>query len=220
MTVDAKEIADNIWFLGGGSHNSVMAEFNDYVAVLEAPLNETRSSAVIAAVKNLAPGKPIKYIINSHHHFDHSGGLRTYVSEGATIITYAGNTKFYVEAWKAPRTISPDKLSKNPKKATFVQVNDKYELTDATNTLVLYHNQGSPHNGGMLIGYFPKAKILFVVDEYSPGRLVEGKLVPVAQGFADNLYVNIQRLKLDVSTIAPGHGNVVPYSEMVKDIGK
>ena len=217
--VEAKKIADHIWFIAGGA-NSLVAEFNDYVVVIDAPANEARSLAVIAEVKKIVPGKPIKYIVNSHHHFDHAGGLRTYVAEGATVITHSSNTKFFENAWKTPRSISPDKLAGNPRQAAFVAVNDKYELSDGSNSLVLYHNQGSPHNAGMLIGYFPKDKILFVVDEYSPGRLVNGKLVPVSQGFADNFYATILRLKLDITTIAPGHGNVVAYSEFLRDIGK
>jgi hypothetical protein len=92
-------------------------------------------------------------------------------------------------------------------------------LADGTHTLELHHNQGSNHNAGMLFGYLPKEKILFVVDEYSPGRL-NGALVPVAKGFADNLHLNLQRLNLDVATIAPAHGAVVPFSDMLKDIGK
>ena len=119
---------------------------------------------------------------------------------------------------KKPGT--PDKLSQNPREPTFVPVNDKYVLTDGVHTLELYHNLNSKHNAGMLFGYLPREKILFVVDEYSPGRLVNGALVPVAKGFAENLYLNIQRLNLDVVTIAPGHGAVVPLSELVRDIGK
>ena len=219
IALDPKKIADHIWFLPGGA-NSLLVEFSDYVAVFDAPANEARSLAIIAEVKKLVPGKPIKYIVNSHHHFDHSGGLRTYVAEGATVVTHAGNVKFYQDAWRSPRTLSPDKLAVKSRQAQFVPVSEKYSISDNTNTLELYHNQGSPHNAGMLIGYFPKDKILFVVDEYSPGRLVNGKLVPVSQGFADNLYANLQRLHLDISTVAPGHGIVVPYSEMLRDIGK
>lgn len=218
--VESKKLADWVWFIGGGSHNSILFEFNDHLVVFEGPLHETRSSAVIDEVKKLVPNKPIRYVINSHHHFDHSGGLRTYVAEGATVITSASNKKFYEDAWKTSRTLVPDKLSQNPKKATFVTVKDYYKLTDGTHTIELHLNQGSPHNGAMLIGYLPREKILMVVDDYSPGRLVNGKLVPVAQSFADNLYENIQRLKLDVTTIAPGHGSVVPFSEMVRDVGR
>src|SRR6266566_5431973 len=88
--VVSQKLADGVWFLGGGTHNSVLIEFKDYVAVVEAPNDENRSNAVIAEVKNLVPSKPIKYLINTHHHFDHSGGVRTYVAEGATIITNEG----------------------------------------------------------------------------------------------------------------------------------
>ena len=220
VTVESKMLSEGVWFLGGGSHNSLLVEFNDYVTVFDAPNNEARSLAVIAEVKRLVPDKPIKYIVNSHHHFDHSGGLRTYVAEGATVITSDINPQFYEEAWKAPRTLAPDKLSQNPREPAFVPVNDKYILTDGVHTLQLYHNLNSNHNAGMLFGYLPREKILFVVDEYSPGRLVNGALVPVAKGFAENLYLNIQRLDLDVVTIAPGHGAVVPFSELVRDIGR
>src|SRR6201999_3766728 len=105
-------------------------EYKDYLAIVEAPLSEERSLAVIAAAKKLVPNKPIRYLINTHHHFDHSSGIRTYVAEGATVITSEMNKDYYEQAWKAPRTLAPDQLSQNPKKATFVTVKDKYVLTD------------------------------------------------------------------------------------------
>jgi glyoxylase-like metal-dependent hydrolase (beta-lactamase superfamily II) len=220
VVVESKKLADWVWFLGGGSHNSLLFEFNDHVVVFEAPLHEARSLAVIAEVKKLVPGKPIKYVINSHHHFDHSGGLRTYVAEGIAIITNEANAKFYEQVWKAPRTLSPDILSKSPKKASFLTMKEKYTLTDGTRTLELHIDQESTHNATLYMGYLPQEKILITVDDYSPGRLVNGKLVPVAQGFAETLYANIQRLKFDVVTIAPGHGEVVPFSDFVRDLGK
>jgi glyoxylase-like metal-dependent hydrolase (beta-lactamase superfamily II) len=220
VQVESKMLTKGVWLLGGGTHNSLLVEFGDYVTVLDAPLNEARSLAVIAEVKKLVPEKPIRYVVNSHHHFDHSGGLRTYVAEGAAVITSDINLIFYDQAWRAPRTLSPDKLAQNPREATFIGVDDKYILADETQTLELYHNLGSNHNAGMLFGYLRKDKILFVVDEYSPGRLVNGALPPVAKGFADTLDLNLLRLNLDVVTIAPGHGSVVPFSEMLNDIGR
>ena len=93
--VTTDNVAEGVWHIAGGSHNSVAVEMKDYMVLVETPLNDARSGAVIEAVKKLAPGKPIRFVINSHHHFDHAGGLRTAVAAGATIITQAGNKAYY-----------------------------------------------------------------------------------------------------------------------------
>lgn len=214
--VTSQKLAEGVWFLAGGSHNSVLVEFKDYVAVVEAPLNEARSNAVIAEVKKLVPDKPIKYLINTHHHFDHSGGIRTYVAEGATVITNTGNKAFYEQAWKQPRSLDPDKLAQNPRKATFIIFQDKYVLADGTRSLELHRIAGDNHNEFISFVYLPKEKILIEADDYTPGAPPP----PLAVTFGNNLYDNLQRLKLDVVTIAPLHGNVVPFSEMLKALGK
>src|SRR5207344_1677271 len=81
------QLAPGVVLMGGGSHNSVAVEFKDFVTVIEGPLNQQRSLAVIAEVKRTFPNKPIRYLVNTHNHFDHLGGVRTYVAEGATVIT-------------------------------------------------------------------------------------------------------------------------------------
>src|SRR5205807_1019357 len=106
--------------VGGGSHHSVVVAFKDFIAVIEAPLNEDRSKAVIAEAKRLVPGKPIKYLVSTHHHFDHSGGLRTYVAEGASVVTHASNTAFFEKTFMAPATIVPDAQAK-ARKAPVIQ---------------------------------------------------------------------------------------------------
>ena len=220
VNVVAQKMADGVWFLGGGTHNSVLVEFKDYVAVVEAPLNDARSQGVMDQVKMLVPGKPIKYVINTHHHFDHSGGLRAYVAAGATIVTDEGNKSFYETAWKAPRTLQADMLSQNPKPATFVTFKDKYVLTDGTRSLEIYKLQGDNHNELMSIAYLPKEKILIEADDFTPPAENAPALVPIAMGFANNLYDNLLRLKLQVNMIAPLHGNPAPMSTMLKVLGK
>jgi glyoxylase-like metal-dependent hydrolase (beta-lactamase superfamily II) len=220
VRVESQKLADGVWFVGGGTHNSVVLEYKDYIAVVEAPNSEERSLAVIAEAKRLVPNKPIRYLINTHHHWDHSSGVRTYVAEGATIITQEMNKPYYEAAWKAPRTLAPDKLSQNPKKANFITVKDKYVLTDGTRTLELYLNQGDNHNGDILFGYLPKEKILIEADDFTPPAPNGPGLVPLAMTFGNTLYDNLQKLKLDIETIAPLHGRVVPFSEMTKALGK
>lgn len=220
VQVASQKLAEGVWFLGGGSHNSTLIEFKDYVAVVEGPLEEARSSAVIAEVKKLVPNKPLKYVINSHHHFDHSGGLRTYVAEGAAVITNEANKSFYEMAWKAPRTLVPDKLSQNPKKANFVTYKDKYVLTDGSRTLEIHRIEGDNHNQYMSFAYLPAEKILIEADVFTPPPANAPPLVPLALGFANNLYDNLQRLKIDAQTISPLHGAPAPISALAKAIGK
>jgi glyoxylase-like metal-dependent hydrolase (beta-lactamase superfamily II) len=99
-----------VWLLGGGTHNSLLVAFKDYVAVVDAPNNEARSLAVIAEAARLVPGKPVQYVINTHHHFDHAGGLRTYLSQGTTI-RRTSRTLYYLDILfhPGPRTLQPDR---------------------------------------------------------------------------------------------------------------
>ena len=169
---------------------------------------------MIAEAKKLAPNKPIKYLINTHHHFDHSRGLRTYVAEGATIITNQINKAYYEKVWTAPHTLEPDLLAKNPKTPTFITVNDKYTLADGGRTLDIYPMENDTHNSGLMMVYIPKEKILVEADSFSwPAGTRSG---PRYHANNVNLYRNIQRLKLDVKTIAPIHGEPVALSELQK----
>lgn len=217
VKVQSQKLGDGIWFVGGGSHNSMVVEFPTYITVIEGPLGEARSLAVIAEAKRLVPNKPIKYLINTHSHFDHSGGVRSYVAEGATIITQEMNVPFYQKAWAAPRTLAPDNFSKGGKEANFLPVKEKYTLTEGNQTLQIFHENGSMHNAGMLIVYFPKEKILEEADDYTPDlpelAAPSGIRPPV---FIGNLMKQIQTLKLDVATVAPMHGIVVPFAELQK----
>jgi glyoxylase-like metal-dependent hydrolase (beta-lactamase superfamily II) len=214
VKVTSQKLGDGIWFLAGGSHNSVLVEYPAYLVMIEAPLDEARSTAVIAEAKKLAPNKPIKYLINTHHHFDHSGGVRTYVAEGSTIITHEMNKSYYERVWKAPHTIKPDRLAQNSKKPTFITVKEKYTLADGGRSLEIYPLEGDTHNAGLMMVYMPKEKILVEADDFSwPAGTRSG---PRYHANNVNLYRNIQRLKLDVKTIAPLHGEPVSVSELEK----
>jgi glyoxylase-like metal-dependent hydrolase (beta-lactamase superfamily II) len=216
VRVTSQKLADGVWFLAGGTHNSVLVEFQNYVAVVEAPLNEARSLAVIAEVKKLVPDKPIRYLINTHQHFDHSGGIRTYVAEGATVITQAADKTFYEQAWKQPRTLDPDRLAQNPKKAAFITYQRQYVLSDGTRSIELHHIEADNHNEFMSFAYLPQEKILIEADDYTPGAPPP----PMAVAFANNLNDNLQRLKIDVVTIAPLHGNVATMADLQRALGK
>jgi glyoxylase-like metal-dependent hydrolase (beta-lactamase superfamily II) len=214
ITVQSQQLGEGLWWLSGGSHHSIVAEFPDHLVVIEAPLSEARSLAVIAEAKNLVPNKPIRYLINTHHHFDHSSGVRTFIAEGATIITHEINRPFYERAWAAPRTLEPDRLAQNPRNAEFLTVSDKHVLTGGNQTLEIYHREGDNHNAGMLMVYFPRARVLVEADDFTPPAPNAPPMPARAKGFTMALYEHVQRLRLNVATIAPLHGRVVPFAEL------
>jgi len=219
VVVQTQKLGDGLWWLGGGSHHSVVVEYPTYITVIESPLNDERALAVIAEAKKLAPNKPIKYLVNTHNHFDHLGGVRAFVPEGATIITNAMNKAYYEKIFNAPHTLAPDRLSQNPKKATFITVKDKYVLSDGGREIDIIHIENDNHNAGMLMVYIPKEKVLVEADDFTPPAPNGPAPAPRAVNFTKNLNANIERLKLDVVTIAPLHGFVVPVAELKKLAG-
>jgi glyoxylase-like metal-dependent hydrolase (beta-lactamase superfamily II) len=220
VTVATSKIADGVWFLGGGSHHSVVVEFDKFITVIEGPLTEERSLAVMAEAKKLAPNKPIKYLVSTHHHFDHSGGLRTWVAEGATIVTNASNKPYWEKTFMAPATIVPDAQSKAHRKPSIQAVTDKYVITDGKQSIEIYNTTGDSHSDELMIAYILPAKVLVEADSYSPGPANAPPPNPVPPN-ALVLYDNIQRLKLDVATVVGIHGRgPVPMAEFLKFIGK
>lgn len=216
----AEKLADGVWYIKGGSHHSVAIDQRDHVIVVEGPLNEARSQAVIAKVKETIPNKPIKYLVNTHVHFDHSGGLRTYVAEGATIVTHAMNQPYYQQAWAAPHTLNPDRLEQAKKTPAFEVFSDKHTLSDGKRTVEIYPLQGNGHNDAFAMVYLPAEKILIEVDAYAPPA-TDGPPPATPNPFAVNLYENIERLKLDVRQIAALHGpRVATLADLKTFIGQ
>jgi len=204
VVVTMEPIATGVYYVRGGSHHSVAIDQRDHIVVVEAPQHEARSAAVIAKVKETIPNKPIRYVINSHHHFDHSGGLRTYVAEGATVVTHEMNRPYYEDAWAAPRTLNPDRLAQSGSTPTFETVADKHVLTDGQRAIEVHHIAGSGHNDAFVMVYLPGEKVLIEADAYSP--TADTAPPTSVNPYAVNLLENIEKLKLDVLHIAALHG--------------
>ena len=221
--VVAEKVADGVWFLAGGSHNSVAIEMKDHMVLVEAPLYDGRSNAVLAEVKKLAPGKPIRYVVNSHHHFDHAGGLRAAVAEGATLVV-SGDAKPYFERVLAnPNRIRPDSMAKAGKKAKIMAFGSgkqaKKVFSDGSRNVEIHSIADSVHAEGFNLVYLPKEKLLIQADAYTP--LPPNAPVPnPLNGNNVNLAQNIERLKLDVDRVLPLHGRVVPLAELRRTVGK
>jgi glyoxylase-like metal-dependent hydrolase (beta-lactamase superfamily II) len=223
--VVSTQLAPGVYLVGGGSHNSMAVEFKDYVTVIEGPLSNQRTNAVVGEVHKLFPNKPIRYLVNTHNHFDHLGGVRGFVAEGATVITDARNTNFYNRVVLAPqsRSLQPDRLSTRPfaptgpGQLTVQGFTDHYTISDGNETIELHHVDGLNHSDNMLIAYLPKEKIVVNADLYGPPPA--GGNIQNVSANAVALYRNIKRLKLDVAQHVPIHGNPGSNADFERIVG-
>lgn len=216
---NSRALGNGVWLIGGAGANSIAVEFRDFITVVEAPDSETRSNAVIAEVKRIIPGKPIRYLVNTHHHWDHTGGIRTFAAEGATIVTHDSNRNFYEKVVLAPqpRTLGPDRLSLAPLAAAKLETfADNYAISDGTQTMMIYHVAGLDHALDMGIVYIPSAKILISADMGPPAP---GTPASAIDASAVALYNLSKRLKLDVVQHLPIHGAPSTQADFKRTVG-
>lgn len=206
------ELAPNVQHAQGVSHNSLVVAMKDYLVVFDAPQNEAQSRWTIDAAKAKYPGKPIKYLVMTHHHMDHMGGARTYVAEGATIIIGSPDKAHTVAELSAPRTMHPDALQQNPKPVKVIEVKDKMVLKNGEEIQI--YRIDNPHVEGMLTMYVAGPKIVWVTDIYSPGR--ESVKTPANAAFHET----IKKLGLTPALYAGGHGASGSEADFVAMLAK
>ena len=248
VKVESQKLADGIWLLAGGTHNSVIVEFKDFVAVVEAPQNEARSLAAIEETNRLLPDKPIRYVVNTHHHFDHAGGLRTYLSQGTTVITHESNKQYYLDImfYPAPRELQPDRMARyNPmymisrRPAPIETVasfaggpgggTGKYVVTDGERILEIFHVQDMAYeledqsyaqgNHSADMLMAYLPKEKILINADLYSPTVEG-LPPAPTAGMRTLYQNVLKQKLDVARHVPIHGRVGTNDEFLKIVGQ
>lgn len=209
--MEATPVAKGIWLLHGSlSHNSILIEFADHLTMFEAPLDEPWTKALIEKARATVPGKPLTGVIVSHHHFDHSGGVRTAIAEGLTIIAHRGTEDLFREVATRKSTLEPDELSRNPKPLKFVGVDDQMTLKDSSMEVVLYHIIGNEHMAEALMAWVPRDRLLIEGDLFD----YTWQNYPWTTNYADNVSLR----KLDVDKDVPVHGVVMPWKEVERQI--
>jgi len=218
--VAVKEIAKGVFHMTGQTHHSMLVEFSDHMVLIEAP-NEPRVRAVMAKARELRPNKPVTALVVSHHHSDHTSGVRAAVAEGINeIIIHTKNIPYAQELLRRPWTVAPDALAKKPngKQVKFTGVADSLVLKDSFNEVQLHYVLDNTHSDNMLSIFFPSSGIYTQADIYMPDdprNIVAG----YPEGHApwvQNVYQNIVYRKLNVQQHVPLHGDPVPQSQFLE----
>lgn len=192
-------------FVIPGRYSALAVDLGDRMAVIEGPQSDARAREVIAEARRLIPGKPIRYVVNTHAHFDHAAGLRAFVAEGATIVTQAANVKFLTEALGRPRTLRPDALARAPQPIRFLPVQDTLTLQGGGREIRLYRMQGVDHADGMLMAWLPQLRALVEADVFTPPARARSATPASINPYNVQLLDNIERLGLDVGRLISIH---------------
>lgn len=213
QNVELEEVAPGIIHVTGDSHHSMAVELEDFLVVVEMPLFPERSEAVLEALEDRFPDKPVRYGVITHFHMDHSGGVRTYAAHGATILAHEVSAPFFREILERPSTVRPDRLEREGLVGEVEAVSGMYEISDGTRSVEL-HPVENPHSDDMLVAYVPEESLLFVSDLHSPGA-------PVSPDNENQvaLYEGVVEAGLQVERVVGGHGGVAPFAELEEALG-
>jgi glyoxylase-like metal-dependent hydrolase (beta-lactamase superfamily II) len=213
-----EQLADGVYVIqnvAGQNQNTLAVGFGDHVVAVEAPGSSGGADAVIARIKELFPGKPIRFIAMTHHHGDHIGGLRSFIAEGATVVTTPGNRRVVERMAAAPQN---DRLSKRPRTPGFLLIEGgKRVLADGSRTLELIDFGPNPHAAEMVIAWLPKERILFQGDLFflpnndAPPGPAQATTVAFAQ--------KLKALGLPVDRIASVHGRTATMDDFARATG-
>jgi hypothetical protein len=208
----AERVAQGVWlFTGPGGANSVLFEFADHLTLFEVPSSNERTRAILELANQTVPGKPVTEAIVSHHHFDHTGGLRAAVAAGLTIITHRDNAEIFEEVTRRPTRVFPDALGANPKPIKLRLVDDQLTLRDDMMEVVVYATIQDNHMSAGLFAHVPNNRLLVQGDLFDVGWDV----MWWGNAYMDNLSYRDLQVERDV----PVHGRVMPLNEVQQRIG-
>jgi len=210
------ELAPGVQHAVGGSHHSLVVEMRDSLIVFDSPVSDWQSNWLLGALRAKYAGKPVKYLVLTHHHMDHTGGLRAYAAQGATIIVGKGNGEHFRRVLAAPFTRNPDLAARDLSRTPIVEVADRHVITDGQREVHAYRID-NPHAEGLLIGYVPDAHLGFATDIWSPGAgPLPDKLNPALAA----LVAGVKKAGIEPTRFAGGHGGVGDYGPLAALEGK
>lgn len=213
------KLADGVYLFESAA-NSLVVEFDTYVLVVEPYGGGRGPKPTINRARELFPSKPVKYVVVTHYHDDHSGGLRSYVANDVTVVTTPANRKFFERMAASSFTLNPDDQTRAPRKPRFEFVNDKRRtFTDGKQTVEVIDIGPSPHAEEMLVVYLPKEKLVFQGDLVNlpfSGKYLNSTVNDTTLHFFDA----VSRLNLDVKRVAAVHGPSTTWDDLREAVEK
>ena len=191
---ETRKITDNVYVFRFGGHQSMFVVTSAGVIATD-PIGYLRPQAVTTYIDEIRKitQAPIKWVIYSHHHYDHIAGGKPFKDQGATFIAHR-NAKAHLERLKNPDVVGPDLV---------IDARDAIELGGVR---VELHYVGRNHSDNSLAMLLPKEKILFTVD-FIPIETVSFR--NMLDGFIPDWLDSLDRvLALDWDRMIPGH----PYA--------
>jgi glyoxylase-like metal-dependent hydrolase (beta-lactamase superfamily II) len=210
-----QDVAPGVSLTQGGTHNSLIVEMRDHLVVFDSPVTDAQSVWVVNAAKAKYPGKPIRYLVLTHHHMDHTGGMRGFLAEGATLVVGQGAGAHYRRVLAAPWTRNPDLKARDLSGVQIVEVADRHVLSDGTRQVQAIL-MDSPHAKSSLMGYVEDARLGFVTDIWSPGVPLPGKPNPGLVAVVNA----VKKANIQPERFAGGHGATANYSTLTLLVGQ
>lgn len=207
--IGVTQIAKGIWFLSGAG-NSVLFEFEDHLTLFEVYASELNALAVIETARGLVPAKPLTEVIVSHHHFDHTGGLRAAVGQGLTIVTQRGNEAFFRDVTSRPAKRFPDSLERSRRPIRVRAVDDHLKMKDNAMEIDIYRVVANSHMADGLMVYVPRDRLLVQGDLFD----VNWEIYWWGSSYMDN----VRYRNLTVERDVPVHGKILPLAEVQQHI--
>jgi len=193
------DLGDGLFQITGGSHHNLVIVGSEGLAIVDAVWHPSRSETILAEMKNRWPDKPLKYVILTHHHIDHVGGLVPFVKAGAQTVTSAMNAPYF-EAILKKRVGRRVTVLAQPDRAVLAGLGREVETYVIPNS----------HAQGALAVYLPEEKLLYNTDLYSPGRPLQFNL------WAYELLRATEFYGLEIEKHVGGHGGgVKPHQDLL-----
>jgi glyoxylase-like metal-dependent hydrolase (beta-lactamase superfamily II) len=201
----AKEIAKDIYLIEGvgGDRNIVFINRKEDVVVTEAPLSPDVTKGVLDVIRKTLPGKRIGYVHLSHHHNDHTTGIRQWVAEGATIICSPELERPVKDILNGKLGNFTDDYAKSPKEPKFEFINEVKVLDDGSHRIEL-HAVKSSHAKGMSFLFLPVEAIIYEGDLVT---VPEDGTITAAIKATREFYQYLQKRSIHYQRIIGHHGH-------------